>query len=281
MGKTRILASLAGIALAATALSGCVSSSSSDAKAQYEAKKSEIPQMVKKFSAPNLGVLLNGAEIAKLKPEVQSAEETGSARLGDKHAAEMLATGNYNPPECRAKLLDTYRDDTSIPAAFSQAVSPDNKTVVRVQLRAHPDVKNAAAGSVFQRSFAKVCPQYSLTVSRTNLGKAPAPATPPAEEVTNFTTSSEDYPLEGASDGVLTKVTAKPTGPVSANAKEGSLVAGESAGWTTVAVYQRIGNLELRVYFDGAHPEEDAKAAKEDLQRLVTHIGQAFVAKAE
>lgn len=280
MGKTRILASLAALALATTALSACVSSSSSDAKAQYEAKKSEIPQMVKRFSAPNMGVLLNKQKIGKVDPQVQSAEETGSTRLGEKQAAELLNAAQVSPAECRAKLLETYHDDTKIPAAYSQGISKDEQSVVRIQLRSHPGVKEAAAASAVQRKFIQACPQYTLTVSGTNRGNSPAPAQPQTDEVTNFTTSSEDYPLEGASDGLLTKVKAKAAG-AKPDAEEGSLVAGESAGYTTVAVFQRIGNLELRVYFDGAHPEEDAKAAKEDLQRLVTHIGQAFVAKAK
>lgn len=280
MGKPRILASLATIALTASVLSGCVSTSSSDAKAQYEAKKSEIPQQVKNFSAPNLGVLLNGTEILKLKPEVQSAEEAGSTRLGDMQAAKLLGAAKFDPEVCQAKLLDTYKDDTSIPAAFSQAVSQDQKTVVRLQLRAHPGVKEAASVSAFQRAFPESCPKYTLTVAGGNQGNNPAPA-PQTNEVTNFTADVKDYPLDGATDGLMTKLTAKPAGNVSEKAEEGSLVAGESAGYTTVGVFQRIGNLELRVFFDGAHPEQDAEDAKADLQRLVTHIGQAFVAKAK
>ncbi|NMW65336.1 hypothetical protein HHJ78_07295 [Mobiluncus mulieris] len=279
MEKTRILASLATIALTASALSGCASTSSSDAKAQYEAKKSEIPQLVKKFSAPNLGVLLNDTKILKLKPEVQSAEETGSTRLGDMEAAKLLGAAKFDPEACQAKLLDTYKDDTSIPAAFSQAVSQDNKTLVRLQLRAHPGVKEASSVSDFQRVFPKSCPKYTLTVAGASNGSSPAQ--PLTNEVTNFTADVKDYPLDGATDGLMTKLTAKPAGKVSEKAEAGSLVASESAGYTTVGIFQRIGNLELRVFFDGAHPEQDAANAKADLQRLVTHIGQAFVAKAQ
>lgn len=256
MKTTRVLTGGAALLMAASALAGCgTKATSADPMGQYEAKKGEIPSMVKNFSGPNLGVLLSGAEIGGLSPKVIDAETVGTMRLADQQGTELIQAATFDPANCQQKLLETYKDNSELPAAFSQGVSAGNATTIRVQLRSHPAVEEAGEPSQTQQALAETCPSYTVTVPGTD-GKA--------GEVTQFKMSAEAFPLEGATDGLMTTLTASPSG---------------GSSFTEVGIFQRVGNLDLRVYFDGEEPEKDAAAAKADLQNLVTHLGQALVAK--
>lgn len=289
MKKTHVFAAASCLLIAATALSGCGSSAkSTDLQAKYQTQKNDIPTMVKKFSAPNLGVLLNGLKIGDLEPKVLDAETLGTTRLADQQGVQLFSAATFTPAECRDKLIDTYKDNVDIPAAFSQDISKDKKNIIRVQLRAHASVEEAAEISESQRELAKTCPHYTVAVSGAGIAGNPE-STPEGvdkamasagEEVTDFKVMSKEYALDGASDGLMSTYIAK--NPHQAPGQDsGTVATGPSSGYTMVGIFQRIGNLELRVYFDGTNPEKVAEAAKPDLQKLVTHLGQALVAKAD
>lgn len=277
MRSIRVFIAAIGLALVALPLSACgLNSESSSVQSLYEAKKHEIPRMVKKFSSPNLGVLLNSVKIAKVNLEVVDSETLGTMRLADRQGAEMLGMGTYDPPQCRQKLLQTYQDNASIPAAFSQGVSKDKKTIVRIQLRSFDSTQLASQASEAQQDLAKSCPKYSLTLAGANGGMRGSANT----EVTHFTVDSQPYRLDGATNGVMNTFVARDPGKAPSE-NENTVLSGPGSGYTMVGVFQRIGNLELRVYFDGVHPQEDARKAKTEIQNLVTKLGQALVAKAK
>ena len=251
----KTVASALGAVLLAAALSGCSGTKQTldNPDSAYIKQKDSLPTMVKQFSAPNLAIILGGLRIRGDSLKVYDEEATASFRSADHQALDLLRETTFKPEMCQQKLIESYTDKPDFPAAFSQANLNNHATVVRSQLRAYPSVAQAKKAIKVQRDLAQACPTYTVTA--------------PGGESSNQTTAAADYPLDGAKDGLMMTY--------GTDRGEGQPTP------TEVGVFQRVGNLEIRVYFDGKNPVMDANEARAELQQFVTHLGQALIAKAE
>lgn len=249
--KRHKLATTLIIATLILGLSGCTGAKQTldDPKAAYQKEKSQLPKMQKKFSAPNLGVLLNGFKIKGVVPRNLGTEATATARLAEQQGIDLIKAANFDPAKCRNVLLNTYQDNENIPASYAQANFNSHASVIRVQLRSYPTVAAVQAAIAAQHDLAQQCPAYTVT----------APGSAPTKQ----SVSAADYPLDGATDGTMMTYN--------------STVEGRTT--TEVGIFERVGNLELRVYFDGSDPKSDAAVAKGELQAFITELGQALIAK--
>lgn len=251
----KTVASVLGAALLAAALSGCAGTKQTldNPDSAYIKQKDSLPTMVKQFSGPNLAIILGGLKLKGESLKVYDEETTASMRSADHQALDLLRQTTFKPEKCQQKVLDSYADQESIPAAFSQANLNNHATVVRTQLRAYSSVSQAQKAIQVQRDLAQACPTYAVTA--------------PGGKSIQQTNAAADYPLDGAQDGLM----------MTYGADRGE---GQSAP-TEVGVFQRVGNLEVRVYFDGKNPVKDANEARAELQQFVTYLGQALIAKAK
>ena len=150
------------------------------------------------------------------------------------------------PEKCRAPLMNTYQDDSAIPAAYSMPKSEsDDSASVTVQLRAFLSIKDAKKAISVQRELADTCPQFS------------------AQNV-KYQVKAQDYPVEGGTDGTLVATTVYPD---------------DSPQAATVTVFQRVGNLELKAIFDGKDPQKRAEAASAEFKEALRLLGIALVTK--
>lgn len=256
MRYQKTVASILGAALLAATLSGCTTGTKQTLDhpdSAYVKQKDDLPTMVKQFSGPNLAIILSGLKLKGESLKVYDEETTASMRSADHQALDLLRQTTFKPEKCQQKVLDSYADQESIPAAFSQANLNNHATVVRTQLRAYDSVAQAQKAIKVQRDLAQACPTYAVTA--------------PGDKSLRFTTAAADYPLDGAQDGLMMTSRTYPG--------EGQLAT------TEVGVFQRVGNLEIRVYFDGKNPVKDANEVRAELQRFVTYLGQALIAKAK
>lgn len=247
------LVAILALGLAASMLSGCqMKPVTSGQGNDHQQKAGDIPNMAKSFSAPNLGILLSSLKIRGEATEIWGQEITGTARLADEQAQDIIKSEEFAPAQCQDLLLGTYKDSSGIPAAFShwKAKAPEI-AIVRTQLRSQPSVESAQAVIDAQLKLAKECPKFGV--------KAPG-----AKPITMSVVTSP-YPLEGASS---------PTLVTSTSTSEDSLVTQQ------VGVFARVGNLDLRIYFDSVKaPEAFAKEEKGEIQAFVTFLGKSLVAK--
>ena len=238
---------LAALATALLSLSGCgTSTTTNNPSADYQAKKAEIPNIVKAFSSPNLGVLLNSFQIDSLPPRILDAEALGTYRTLEKQAQKLMESYQIEPEKCRVPLMNTYQDDSAIPAAYSMPKSEsDDSASVTVELRAFLSIKDAKKAISVQRELADTCPQFS------------------AQNV-KYQVKAQDYPVEGGTDGTLVATTVYPD---------------DSPQAATVTVFQRVGNLELKAIFDGKDPQKRAEAASAEFKEALRLLGIALVTK--
>lgn len=255
MRNLKATAGLLSVALIGAALTGCAGTKQTldNPEAAYAEQKDQIPTMVKEFSAPNLAIILGGLRIKGHELSVYDQETTGSMRLADHQAVDLLRETTFEPELCQDKLIATYTDEETIPAAFSQLNLDNHATVVRAQLRSFPSVEEASQSITSQQELAEACPSYTVTA--------------PGGEGSKQTTAAAEFALDGAKDGLL----------MTYGTNRGE---GEPAP-TELGVFQRVDNLELRVYFDGSDPKADVTASRQELQDFVTQLGQALIAKAK
>lgn len=255
MRYQKTVASVLGAALLAVALSGCAGTKQTldNPDSAYIKQKDSLPTMVKQFSGPNLAIILGGLKIKGDSLKVYDEETTASMRSADHQALDLLRETTFKPEMCQQKLIASYTDKPEIPSAFSQANLNNHATVVRSQLRAYPSVAQAQKAIQVQRDLAQACPTYAVTA--------------PGGASSQQTTAAADYPLDGAQDGLMMTY--------GTDRGEGQIAP------TEVGVFQRVGNLEIRVYFDGKNPVMDANEARAELQEFVTYLGQALIAKAK
>lgn len=201
-------------------------------------------QMTKTFSTPNLAVLLSDATILGKQLNVLSNEQTGTLRANQSNSVPMLQTAEFTPAKCKTLTLDSFKDDSDYPAAWADA-SLGGQNVVRVQLTAFSSAQKSAEAIGAQTKLAEECPEMDVSA-------AGAPAVHQQFAV-------HPWSVGGADQHARIDMTAE-------DSKE-------------IGLYARVGNLDLRVFFDGPATAENAKKAQKDIADLLSRLRVALIQK--
>lgn len=200
--------------------------------------------MTKTFSTPNLAVLLSDATILGKKVNVLSSEQTGTLRANQSNSVPMLQTAEFTPAKCKTLTLDSFKDDSDYPAAWADAPL-GGQNVVRLQLTAFSTAQKSAQAITAQTDLATQCPTITVSVD----------GSPGVQQ--EF--SLPKWSLPGADQAARIDMKAQNS--------------------TEIGFYSRVGNLDLRLFFDGPQAFENAEKAQPDMEKIMSQLRLALLQK--